>query len=327
MGQFVVVGTAGQTSSQYAMPVVLVDKDNADFYNASLTGGTGGTAMVDDAAFSPGTTEITPVGGTYIAARDSVNDNDGGAFAMTAKRALYTSIETPAGDTAMDDTNDAVRVNVVLGTVTTVSTVTNLSQLGGQAIAMNTGTRSAGTQRVTIATDDIVPASQSGTWTVQPGNTANTTPWLVTGTGGTFPVSQGTASSLKGQFIMMDSGGTNLGHVNADGGFQTTQLPTGKTDFTTGVTASVTATGTITIWAAASGNKAVKEVYIGANGFGGAAKATFKRNSVSIGDIYLSSVNFMSKDKLDFDTTDLTVDVVTDNAAALPVYVTVKYYQ
>lgn len=33
-------------------------------------------------------------------------------------------------------------------------------------------------------------ATQSGTWTVQPGNTANTTAWLVTGTGGTFPSTQ-----------------------------------------------------------------------------------------------------------------------------------------
>lgn len=32
--------------------------------------------------------------------------------------------------------------------------------------------------------------TQSGTWTVQPGNTANTTAWLVTGTGGVFPSSQ-----------------------------------------------------------------------------------------------------------------------------------------
>jgi hypothetical protein len=32
-------------------------------------------------------------------------------------------------------------------------------------------------------------SAQSGTWTVQPGNTANTTAWLVTGTGGTFPAS------------------------------------------------------------------------------------------------------------------------------------------
>lgn len=66
-----------------------------------------------------------------------------------------------------------------LATVTTVSTVTNLSQMGGAAIAMGTGVRSSGTQRVTIATDDVVPASQSGTWTVQPGNTANTTAWIV----------------------------------------------------------------------------------------------------------------------------------------------------
>ncbi len=44
---------------------------------------------------------------------------------------------------------------------------------------------------VAIASDQgAVPASQSGTWTVQPGNTANTTAWLVTGTGGTFPSTQ-----------------------------------------------------------------------------------------------------------------------------------------
>jgi hypothetical protein len=35
-----------------------------------------------------------------------------------------------------------------------------------------------------------VAATESGTWTVQPGNTANTTAWLVTGTGGTFPATQ-----------------------------------------------------------------------------------------------------------------------------------------
>ena len=47
-----------------------------------------------------------------------------------------------------------------------------------------------------------VPAvSQSGTWTVQPGNTANTTAWLVTGTGGTFPVTQATAASLNATVV------------------------------------------------------------------------------------------------------------------------------
>jgi hypothetical protein len=49
----------------------------------------------------------------------------------------------------------------------------------------------------TVGTPDVLqvvtssfglPVAQQGTWTVQPGNTANTTAWLVTGTGGTFPV-------------------------------------------------------------------------------------------------------------------------------------------
>src|SRR3974390_821974 len=39
----------------------------------------------------------------------------------------------------------------------------------------------------TTTVSGTVTANQGGTWTVQPGNTANTTAWLVTGTGGTFP--------------------------------------------------------------------------------------------------------------------------------------------
>lgn len=87
----------------------------------------------------------------------------------------------------------------------------NITQLGGIAISMNTGVRDTGTQRVTIATNDAVPVtnagittiagavsgsemqvdvltmpttavSQSGTWTVQPGNTPNSIPWIVTDT-------------------------------------------------------------------------------------------------------------------------------------------------
>jgi hypothetical protein len=47
------------------------------------------------------------------------------------------------------------------GTVTTVSTVTNLSQMGGVAISLNTGVRDTGTQRVTIATNDVVPVTDN----------------------------------------------------------------------------------------------------------------------------------------------------------------------
>lgn len=72
-----------------------------------------------------------------------------------------------------------------------ITTLNSVTQFNGQNISMGTGTRDAGTQRVTIATNDTVPASQSGTWTVQPGNTANTTPWLVTDT----PATSGGLSS------------------------------------------------------------------------------------------------------------------------------------
>lgn len=78
-------------------------------------------------------------------------------------------------------------------------TVTNLSQLAGVAIAMGTGVRSAGTQRVTIATDDSVAVTGTFWQATQPVSLASTTitgtvaatqsgTWTVTGTGGTFPV-------------------------------------------------------------------------------------------------------------------------------------------
>lgn len=56
--------------------------------------------------------------------------------------------------------NTGVTIGAVeIASAQTLATVTNLAQLGGAAIAMGTGARSAGTQRVTIATDDLVPVS------------------------------------------------------------------------------------------------------------------------------------------------------------------------
>jgi P pilus assembly chaperone PapD len=114
-------------------------------------------------------------------------------------------------------------VTTVTG-VTTVSTVTNLSQLGGVAVAMGTGTRSAGTQRVTIATDDSVPVTGTFWQATQPVSLTSTTitgsvavtgtffqatqpvsiaaTVTVTGTGGTFPVTD------SGGSLTVDNGGT-----------------------------------------------------------------------------------------------------------------------
>jgi len=66
----------------------------------------------------------------------------------------------------------------------------NVTQFGGNNVVTGTGAGGSGIPRVTVSNDSNVLATQSGTWTVQPGNTQNSTPWLVTGSGQTFPATQ-----------------------------------------------------------------------------------------------------------------------------------------
>jgi hypothetical protein len=103
-------------------------------------------------------------------------------------------------------------VSTVTG-VTTVSTVTNLAQLGGAAIAMNTGVRAAGVQRVTIATDDVVQtaALPQATATLAPTNattTAYAASLIVKATAGTLYNITGYNSRTSGQFIQLYNSAT-----------------------------------------------------------------------------------------------------------------------
>lgn len=84
-----------------------------DLQGATIQGG--GTSMADDGAFTPGTTQTTPSACIYRSTRDLVDDGDAGACAMTQRRAQFVVPETPNGDSAMDETNDALRVNIVAG--------------------------------------------------------------------------------------------------------------------------------------------------------------------------------------------------------------------
>jgi hypothetical protein len=59
-----------------------------------------------------------------------------------------------------------------------------------------------GVQRVSIA-DTAINVAQNGTWTVQPGNTANTTPWLVS-------VNSAIAVSVQNTLTVLNAAGTNL---------------------------------------------------------------------------------------------------------------------
>lgn len=169
----------------------------------------------DTSTHATGTSKGIGIMATATPTDTSVNANDIGMVAMTTDRRLLvdaSGVAVPITDnsgsiTVDQPTGSNLHTVVDSGTVTTVSTVTNLSQMGGVAISLNTGVRDTGTQRVTIATNDVVPASQSGTWTVQPGNTANTTAWKVDGSAVTQPVSIATNTPVG-----------NIAHDSADSG-------------------------------------------------------------------------------------------------------------
>lgn len=86
-------GTLGGTNGDYVP--LQVDSSGLLRTTATVTGGSG-TSMTDDAAFTVGTTGVTPAGGTYKSVRDSLDDNDGGAIALNAKRGVYVTLETSA---------------------------------------------------------------------------------------------------------------------------------------------------------------------------------------------------------------------------------------
>jgi hypothetical protein len=181
---------------------------HVDDNSGSLTVDNGGTFAVQ--AAQSGTWNITNVSGT-----------------VSLPTGASTAAKQPALGTAGTASTDVITVQGITsmtpilttlsGTnnIATVSTVTSLTQMNGAAIAMNTGVRAAGVQRVTICTDDIVPASQSGTWTV--GLSAAQTLATVTTVGTVSAISAG--SNVIGDVGLSGrtSGGLTLHRRNSTG--------------------------------------------------------------------------------------------------------------
>ncbi len=98
----------------------------------------GGIAgIVDDAAFTPGTSEVLPIGFQFDdSAPDSVNEGDIGCPRMSANRSLYVNIRDNAGNERGLNIDASGQLAVTLAsaqtlaTVTTVSTVTNITNQG-----------------------------------------------------------------------------------------------------------------------------------------------------------------------------------------------------
>lgn len=99
----------------------------------------------------------------------------------------------------------------VTGTFTPAGTQNvNITQILGAAPSLTNPLWVSPATGATFPVSGTVAATQSGTWTVQPGNTANTTAWLVTGTGGTFPVT-GTVAVTQSTSPWITAGGGTAG--------------------------------------------------------------------------------------------------------------------
>jgi hypothetical protein len=169
------------------------------------SGCTPGGSFSDNSAFTAGSTAINITGGWYSTSPTNCTSGDACAPQLTQDRKLFVQdfqgtspwVVTNGGTFAVQAAQSGSWT--VTANAGTGNFAANIAQVGGSAVGnsnplfvrvtdgtnnMPTGDSSARTIHVT--TDNSSQAvTQSGTWTVQPGNTQNTTPWLVRRNDGT----------------------------------------------------------------------------------------------------------------------------------------------
>jgi hypothetical protein len=186
---------------------------------------------------------ITPLMGNGVTGTGSQRvtiASDNTAFTINAAQSGTWNVNNISGTISLPT---GAATESTLGTLLLNSTFTGrINTLGQKTMANSTP--------VVLASDQAsipVAATQSGTWTVQPGNTANSTAWLVTGTGGSFPVTDSAGSLTVDAPVgtplatrLSDGSAfltTTSGRLSVDGSAVT--QPTKETRSATGTTTSV----------------------------------------------------------------------------------------
>lgn len=178
----------GVDTSTFATTDVGDNTNHAIRVNIVAGAGSGGTAMTDNSAFTQGSTSTTPASGLFKAAYSAATDGRVTIWRMNSTGSGYVNLDT-IGNTSVV-TGGVAGLIAVGGPVasggsnadnpikeggvfnTTQPTVTN-----GQIVDFQTTAR--GAQIVATGVDAFTAsATQSGTWTMQPGNTPNTAQWL-----------------------------------------------------------------------------------------------------------------------------------------------------
>lgn len=200
--------------------------------NVVAGAGSGGTAIADGATFTRGTTNETPAGGVAETSAPTLVTGKAAALSLNLSGGLRVDGSGVTQPVSLASLPALATGGNVIGAVTQSGAPwsENITQFGGVNISTGTGAGGTGIPRVTVSNDsavklwdatntatvkaastaavagdtalvvaispnNTVASLQSGTWTVQPGNTANTTPWLATNVPGTAPGS--TRSRVK----------------------------------------------------------------------------------------------------------------------------------
>lgn len=149
-GAATAVTNAGLTELAAAINANLVD------VNIVSGAGSGGTAVADDADFTPGTTSFTPVGGFYQSTVTACTDGDTCAAGLTAQRTQKVTLYSAAGveyTAAADPCVARKTVHVVnMSTATTVEIANAVASQFFFICSVNLIAQ--GAQTVTIGEDD-----------------------------------------------------------------------------------------------------------------------------------------------------------------------------
>lgn len=158
----------------------------------------GGTQYTEDAVAA-----ANPIGNAINLIRTDTPagqvsaDGDNVAQRGTNFGAAYVQIVTSAGayvDAFSGGTQYTEDVPAAADPIGTALNLIRKDTLAGLVSADGDNVAARGTDKgeLYVKHVDTIPATQSGTWTVQPGNTANTTAWKVDGSAVTQPVSAAT---------------------------------------------------------------------------------------------------------------------------------------
>lgn len=194
--------------------------------NVSITPGSGNTVAADEVIDGTlGTVKVQ-----YVKIMD-------GALDGTTK-AVVNSNGLKIDGSAVTQPISAATLPLPTGASTEATLALIKAKTDNLDVALSTRTKPADSQTIT----GTIAATQSGTWTVQPGNTANTTAWKVDGSAVTQPVigAQSTAAATLGSL--------NAAVTLAVGGQQTIGFTAVNTSLTATLTAEMSFDNAVT-WA------------------------------------------------------------------------------